>query len=92
MVDLTEEGIKLHHCVGSYIQRVASGYTNIMFIRKKEDLSKPFYTVEITNDGSVQQIHGSCNCNVEKGSDLEKFVENWIKQKKLKLTNYNKIR
>ena len=92
MVELTEEGIKLHHCVGSYIQRVASGYTNIMFIRKKEDLSKPFYTVEITNDGSIQQIHGSCNCNVAKGSDLEKFVGNWIKQKKLKLTNYDKIR
>ena len=92
MVDLTEEGIKLHHCVGNYIQRVAGGYTNIMFIRKKEDLSKPFYTVEITNDGSIQQIHGSCNCNVEKGSDLEKFVGNWVKQKKLKLTNYDKIR
>lgn len=92
MVDLTEEGIKLHHCVGGYIQRVANGVTNIMFIRKTEEVDKPFYTVEITNDGAIQQIHGLCNCNVEKGSNLEKFVQKWTKERKLKTTYYDKIR
>lgn len=92
MSDLTEEGIKLHHCVGGYIQRVANGSTNIMFIRKKEEVDKPFYTVEISNSGTIEQIHGSCNCNVEPGSDLAKFVQKWTKEKKLKLNSINKIR
>ncbi len=92
MVDLTEEGIKLHHCVGGYIQRVANGVTNIMFIRKTEEVDKPFFTVEISNSGAIEQIHGLCNCNVEKGSNLEKFVQKWTKEKKLKTTYYDKIR
>ena len=90
--DLANEGMTLHHCVKSYIGRVSNGHTNIMFIRKKEDPDIPFYTVEISNDGTIEQIHGFSNCNVEKGSDLEKFVNEWIKNKKLKSSNFNKIR
>ena len=90
--DLAIEGTTLHHCVKSYIGRVTEGYTNIMFIRKISDKSKPFFTVEVSNSGAIEQVHGSCNCNVEKESDLEKFVTNWAKNKKLKLTNFNKIR
>ena len=90
--DLAIEGTTLHHCVKSYIGRVAEGYTNIMFIRKISDKSKPFFTVEVSNSGAIEQVHGSCNCNVENGSDLEKFVKDWAKNKKLKLTDFNKIR
>ena len=90
--DLAKEGMTLHHCVKSYIGRVSNGYTNIMFIRKKEDPDTPFYTVEISNNGTIEQIHGFGNCNVETGSDLEKFINEWIKTKKLNSSNFNKIR
>jgi len=83
-IDLTQEGIALHHCVGGYIKSVASGYTNILFIRKISEPDKPFFTVEITNEGTIRQIHGACNCNVEKNSDLENFIKKWTKQCKLK--------
>lgn len=33
--DLASEGITLHHCVKTYIQRVVNGETNIVFIREK---------------------------------------------------------
>lgn len=90
--DLAKEGMALHHCVKSYISRVCNGSTNIMFIRKKEEIDKPFFTVEISNSGAIEQIHGFSNCNVEKESDLENFVKSWVKEKKVKLTNFNKIR
>ena len=90
--DLAIEGTTLHHCVKSYIGRVVEGRTNIMFIRKVSEKDKPFYTVEVSNNGTVEQIHGSCNCNVEKGSSLEQFVKNWMKAKKLKTSNFNKVR
>ena len=90
--DLTREGIELHHCVASYIERVAKKQTNIMFIRQKSDITKSFFTVEITNDKNIQQIHGMCNCNIDTVPGLDKFVNKWKKAKKLKLNNINKVR
>ena len=48
--ELEEEGRTLHHCVGSserYMRKMAEGETWILFLRKKEDISKAYYTVEI---------------------------------------------
>ena len=90
--DIANEGAKLHHCVKSYIGRVTDGKTNIVFIRKNTELEKPFFTVEITNDDTIQQVHGfgNKNANTEKG--LTEFVKKWAKDKKLTLCNINKIR
>jgi hypothetical protein len=90
--DLATEGIELHHCVKSYIQRVAEGTTNIMFIRKRDEKNVPFFTVEITNDGSIQQVHGFANRNASTEPGLTEFVKKWAKERKLKLTNFNKVR
>ena len=76
---LAEEGITLHHCVRSYIQKVLNGTTNIMFIRMNEELDKPFYTVEVDNNGIIQQVHGFGNCNAT--PEVEKFVKKWCKEK-----------
>ena len=48
--ELMKEGKELHHCVGAsdiYMKRMAAGETWILFLRKKEDLKKAYYTVEI---------------------------------------------
>lgn len=90
--DLAKEGFELHHCVKSYIDRVGEGVTNIVFIRKKEDKDTPFFTVEITNDNAIQQVHGMCNRNADTEPGMEKFVKEWAKARKLKLNNINKVR
>ena len=90
--DLANEGIKLHHCVKSYIGRVANGETNIVFIRENTDLEKPFFTVEITNDNTIQQVHGFGNRNANAEPGLTEFVEKWAKDKNLMLHDINKIR
>ena len=90
--DLANEGIRLHHCVKSYIQRVANGETNIVFIREKNNIEAPFFTVEVGNKGTIEQVHGFGNRNVDSEPGLDKFIKEWTKAKKLKATNYNKVR
>ena len=42
--EIRKEGEVLHHCVGSYVDRVARGETSIFFIRKSEEPNKPYFT------------------------------------------------
>jgi hypothetical protein len=58
--DLTEEGSKLRHCVGGYVNSVANGHTAIYFLRKSCAPDEPWLTVEVSNK-QCRQIHGSCN-------------------------------
>lgn len=88
--DLVKEGNELHHCVKTYIDRVINKKTNIVFVRKNDNLDKPFYTIEITNDNTIRQIHGNFNCKLSEDKDAEKFVKKWIKDKNLLATYYDK--
>lgn len=45
--EIITEGAILNHCVGNYCERVANGENIILFLRKIEELDKPFFTVEI---------------------------------------------
>lgn len=48
--ELQEEGRTLHHCVGSsdrYMRRMADGESWILFLRKRAEMEKPYYTIEI---------------------------------------------
>lgn len=90
--DLANEGLVLSHCVRSYIPKVANGETNIVFIRKAEDVDTPFFTVEISNEGRIEQVHGSCNRNASSEPNLTDFVKKWAKSKKLIASDFNKIR
>ena len=60
--DLKREGETLHHCVGTYINRVAKGETMIFFVRKEEEPEKPYYTMEWKN-GKIIQCRGFRNCD-----------------------------
>ena len=81
---ITKEGIYLHHCVGGYISRVAEGRTNILFLRKNENIDIPFFTIEINNHNEVIQIHGLYNRWLGNEPDAVKFVINWIHEKGIK--------
>jgi hypothetical protein len=90
--DLAKEGLELHHCVKGYIDRVIDKKTNIVFIRKKQEMDKPFFTVEITNDNTIQQIHGFANRNLSTEPELIDFVNKWIEERDLKASNFDKVR
>ena len=61
--EIRNEGAKLHHCVGGYVERVAKGETSIFFIRKAKEPDKPYYTME-WRDNRVIQCRGSHNCDM----------------------------
>lgn len=84
MNKITKEGVYLHHCVGGYISRVAEGRTNILFLRKNENIDIPFFTIEVNNHNEVIQIHGLYNRWLGNEPDAVKFVINWIHEKEIK--------
>lgn len=59
--ELVTEGRTLHHCVGSsdhYMENMAEGKTWILFLRKKENLEKAYYTIEIDmKDDTILQYY-----------------------------------
>lgn len=69
--ELKNEGEVLHHCVGTYMEKVRKGETMIFFIRRREEPEKPFYTLEWK--GRVIQCRGSRNCDMT--PEVKAFVQ-----------------
>ncbi len=82
--DFINESKMLHHCVKTYIKNCALGKTNIFALRKSDKPDKPYFTVNIGNDGRLIQNRGVNNCDPPKA--VKSFVNKWIKfvEKKLK--------
>lgn len=60
---LVKEGQNLHHCVGGiYKELMAEGKTIILFLRKKDEPNKSFYTIELRGD-TITQVYGYKDCN-----------------------------
>ena len=70
--DLIAEGEKQHNCVGGYMERVAKGQTDVVFIRKDEAPEKSYITMEI-HDGKIIQARTKDNGPLDKLG--KKFVE-----------------
>jgi hypothetical protein len=72
--EIVQEGQALHHCVGSYAERVAKGECLIVFIRKEASPDEPFVTVEIRNN-AVIQVRGKNNAIPP--PEVEKWIKTW---------------
>ena len=75
--DLAAEGNALHHCVGSYADRVARKECIILFLRQCEDLTTPFYTVEVRG-GKVVQVQGKYHRDPT--PEVAAFMDRWERQ------------
>lgn len=87
--ELVKEGQALHHCVGSsttYMEKMAAGNTWILFLRKKEMLEKPYYTIEISmKDDSIIQWYSEFDRKPDKETIikvLDKFKNSIKKSQK----------
>ena len=90
--ELMLEGQTLHHCVGSsdqYMKKMAAGETWILFLRKKEDLEKAYYTVEINmKNDQIIQYYSAFDRQPDKetiSKALNKFKRS-IKTKRVRVT------
>lgn len=76
-VDIINEGASLNHCVGGYLEFVASGYKTILFLRKVSEPEISFYTIEV-NNSNVVQIHGKHNKWLGNNPEAIQFVIDWL--------------
>lgn len=72
--ELAAEGRALHHCVGSYADRVANKECIIVFVRRCDKPQEPYYTAEI-RDGRVVQLRGLKNCAPT--PEVQAFSDAW---------------
>jgi hypothetical protein len=89
-VEIAHEGLSLNHCVKSYIDDVLEEKTNILFVRKSGELSKPFYTLEI-QDETIRQCHGYGNCNVCQTEGLEAFLKRFCKKTNVEYADTDRV-
>ena len=79
-IDLIIEGQKMHHCVGGYVQDVENNQTYIVFVRKNNDIDKPYITAEVKIDGYIGQYYLAYDRKITEQSDIdfkEQFQE-WL--------------
>ena len=76
--ELQEEGRVLHHCVGSstsYMEKMAEGKTWICFLRRKNEIEKPWYTLEINmKTDAILQYYTKFNRKTDK-EEVDKVLK-----------------
>lgn len=78
--DLVKEGKAMRHCVGSYIDKFATGKSCIAFLRKKEHENESYVTIEFDPiEKEIYQVKGKCN-GLLKDIDAIKFIDKWCKE------------
>jgi hypothetical protein len=81
--EINEEGRKQHHCVGAqsqYKDKMNRRQTFIVFLRKKEDPKKPYYTIECDLK-KVLQFYAAYDRQPDK-EKVQKILSKWMKQVK----------
>lgn len=83
-MEIVHEGQRLHHCVGSYLDRVAKKETVILFLRKKENVESSYYTMEVRK-GEIIQCRGMSNKSYDEVSELIKVINKFKRDRLLPL-------
>jgi hypothetical protein len=80
--DITREGRLQHHCVGAsdrYLNRMNTGRSFILFLRKQEDPTIPFYTLEVDWDGEIEQWYAAYDRKPDK-ERIEEVLKEYSKE------------
>lgn len=91
--DLSIEGCTLHHCVGSYKNKVMDQSAIILFLRTCDDCDHPFVTLHLINKGDhydLVQAHGICNCSIKTIDGVFEFVKDWCEKFNIEMENIDR--
>lgn len=80
--EMTEEGLKLQHCVDTYLDDHANGVSNIFLIRRESEPNEPYYTLELNKElDRVVQWHGFQNDRCKpRDPAVQKFIGVWMSE------------
>lgn len=86
--EIVEEGNKMHHCVGSYVDDVMNGNTIIMLLRKRTNPEANYVTIELNRENYL--IQAKCKYNeVVSSQKTLSFLTKWIKEKRIRLRTHD---
>ena len=76
--DIIQEGNDLHHCVGSYSDRIINNESRIVFMRLKGKEKESLVTVDISDKNKLIEAAGNGNCEL---TDIQnKALKAWLKE------------
>ena len=86
--DIIEDSRQLHHCAGSsdrYYERIEQDETYILFLRRKNEPDKAYYTLEVEPDGTTRQKRSAYNRQPDL-QEINTFLREWqaVVKKRLK--------
>ena len=82
--DLIREGKLMRHCVASYVDRVISKQTIILFLRRAQDLETPYVTIEVNpDDMQICQVKAKANAKLDDQKAID-FLDKWCSKKNIK--------
>lgn len=85
--ELIKESQELHHCVRTYIDKVANGQSCIFFIRRTERPEVPYVTLELKGKSSnAKKLDYVSQCyaehDTEPSDEVKEFVRTWERKYK----------
>lgn len=89
LMELLHEGDTLHHCVSmsdNYYERISKGETYILFLRRTEELSVPYYTLEVEPGGTIRQKRTEFNRQNADIVEAAEFLKKWQKEIQKRMT------
>ena len=80
--DVIEEASAQKNCLRSYLDRIKTGDSKVVFIRRKDDPKQSYVTVEVNSSNEIVQVKGKCNSN-PMNTELREFMNKWCAEKGL---------
>lgn len=71
--ELAIEGGTLNHCVAGFIEPVINDTENVLFIRRNDMLTDPYYTIALDKQGNIEQIHCFGNGDLSESEQRNAF-------------------
>ena len=68
--DIVAEGQNMHHCVGSYVNRVVENSCYIVFIRHKDTPDKCYLTCQVYTNGEIGQYYLAYDRRITTAEDI----------------------
>lgn len=90
IADIFREGTILKHCIHTceiYFGRINERETYLVFLRKKDDPDKPWYTLEIEPGGNIRQKKSVLNESYKDLNDAIPFLQKWQKEVARRMTD-----
>ena len=83
VADLLHEGNVLQHCINRtdhYYERIVKRESYILFLRKADALTVPYYTLEVEPGGTIRQTRTEYNRQKDDIAEISKFLQKWQKE------------